>query len=116
MARPRLDPTEKRTESVRLSLTPAEKAQLLADADKASMPPAEYARRVVLGHRFRVVQSRTPDTETMAKIDRIGININQIAKAMNSHRMFAPAELSRCCDAMAAFYQWWMDDKPRHQG
>lgn len=95
MARPRKEQTEARTERLNLRLTLAERATLEAKAASAGVPPTDYARRVALGCRLAIVAVKTADPELVIALNRVGVNLNQIARALNSHDGFSPADLSQ---------------------
>jgi len=90
MARPRKQPDEKRTASVRADLTVAEKLHVQEQAARAGMSAAEYTRRRVLG--FTVTAgggTRRADPALISELNRIGVNVNQLAKAVHANADFA---------------------------
>lgn len=109
MARPRKQPHEKRDRRFNLRLTSAELSHLCLQAERAGLHPHEYIRRRVLGHA--VVASspvRKADPALISELNRIGVNLNQLAKATNMGRRFAgiwsdlAAELRRVLVTVAA--------------
>ena len=84
MARPSKDPTELRTQRFNLRLTLAEIERLRANAAAAGLEPHEYARRRTLGHRIPPAPSRGADPALLSELNRIGVNVNQLARA--THR------------------------------
>lgn len=83
MARPKKAPEEHRSARVphaRLTLT--ELAFIEREAAAAGLDRAEFTRRRLLGER--VTSSRTvTDERLLVEINRIGVNLNQIARAAN---------------------------------
>lgn len=95
MARPRKEHIEARSERLNLRLTLGERATLEAKAAAAGVPPTDYARRVVLGGQLAIVEAKAADPQLVLALNRVGVNLNQIARALNGHAAFSPAELSR---------------------
>lgn len=90
MARPRKQEHERRTASVRADLTEAEKTYVQEQAAKAGLSEAEYTRRRVLG--FAVASpaaARRADPAVVTELNRIGVNVNQLARAVHTDRDFA---------------------------
>jgi len=87
MARPTKHEHEKRQERFNLRLTLAEIEHLRAQAQAAGLPPHEYARRRVLGYQVSPAP-RQADAQLVSEINRIGVNVNQLARAHNAEREF----------------------------
>ena len=83
MARPKKAPEEQRAARVpHARLTIAELALIEREAAAAGLDRAEFTRRRLLGQR--VTPSRViADERLLVEINRIGVNLNQIAKAAN---------------------------------
>ena len=86
MARPPKAPDERRDERLPAPrMTAAELAFVEAQAAAAGIGLAEFVRRRVLGRR--VAPARTAaDDRLLLELNRVGVNINQIARALNSDR------------------------------
>ena len=86
MARPKKQDHEKRTEQTKIRWTLAELEWLDEQARKAGMNRAEFIRRRSMS--LPVVASRpsVSDPGLVTELNRIGVNLNQIAKAMNAGR------------------------------
>ena len=84
MARPRLGESERRTRTVGVRVTTAEAAELRERAQAARLSMGAYLRRRALGQRVRMAAE-------LRELNRIGVNLNQMARAMNSGAA-APAE------------------------
>ena len=87
MARPRKQPKEQRTESVRATLTVEEKLHVQRQAEAAGVTEAEYTRRRVLGYNVPPARSLT-DTALISEINRIGVNVHQLVRDNNFKRSF----------------------------
>ncbi len=87
MARPRKDPGEQRSETVKTAVTVAEKLFVQDQAQTAGLSESEYVRRRVLG--YRVPPSRSPDVAALvSELNRIGVNVNQLAASAHMGRNF----------------------------
>ena len=88
--------TRQRTAALLIALTPAERADFEARAAKAGLSLSAFARAAALGDKGPRSRRRpTVEAATLAQthieLKRIGNNINQIAKALNSgHRVLLP--------------------------
>lgn len=94
MARPPKSPAEKRSERLGFRLTAAERAELEQHAAAFGITMPDYVRRRVLGHRmppFRAVALAWVGIADA--LNRIGVNLNQIAHHMNAGRG-APPDLA----------------------
>ena len=115
MARPKIDPAKKRTESVRVSLSPVELAKLNAKADEGETNVTAFVRAAALGKSVTVQKSTAPDFLTRNKLRSIGVNLNQIAKAMNSHQTVAPSELLAVCAKLDHLFDQWLGHDQSHR-
>ena len=109
MARPFKELEEKRMERFNLRFTLAELESIRAQAALAGLLPHEYARRRVLAHTVHPAPRRA-DGDVLYELNRIGVNVNQLAKAHNAGREFRgdwqaiAEELHRVLDRVAALY------------
>jgi Bacterial mobilisation protein (MobC) len=85
MARPRKAPAERRDVRIAPRLTAAELDFIEAQAAAAGIDPAEYARRRMLGRRVAAARSAADD-RLILELNRVGVNLNQIARAVNMDR------------------------------
>lgn len=98
IGRPKKAESELRT--ARLSgirLTAAERQHVEILANRAGLDMAEFCRRAILGQRIRARRSDVND-RLLLELNRIGVNLNQIAHAVNAGRGLAsdtPALLSQ---------------------
>ena len=109
MARPKKEEHERRNASTRADLTAAEKEYIREQAAKAGLSEADYVRRRILGF---TVQPPAPkaDAARVSELNRIGVNVNQLARATNADREFrgdwrdVERELRRLLEKVAAAY------------
>lgn len=89
MGRPRKEQHERRTASVRADLTEAEKVYVQQQAAKAGLSEAEYTRRRILGYAVvSPAAARRADPALISELNRIGVNVNQLARAVHTDREF----------------------------
>jgi len=108
MARPKIDPALKRTEGVRIPLSPIELAKLNAKAGAGETNVTAFVRAAALGKSITVQKSTAPDFATRDELRRIGVNLNQIAKAMNAQKSTAPSELLAVCAKLDHLFDQWL--------
>lgn len=89
MARPKKDENDKLTERHNVRFTLAEMIHIQEQAAAAGLPVAEYIRRRAAGHTVVSGQSRHTDPAVISELNRIGVNVNQLAKATHTGRDFA---------------------------
>ena len=104
IARPRLSPTEKRTEILQIRVSPIERAKIEAKADQTGLTMSEYLRGVALKPKLKVMQTRDVPLATHQELQRIGVNMNQIAKAMNAGQQNLPASLVIATEKLHAIF------------
>ena len=85
MARPRLGESERRARTVGVRVTAAEETELRERAQAARLSMGAYLRRRALGQRVRMASE-------LRELNRIGVNLNQMARALNSGAVSSPAE------------------------
>ena len=88
MARPKNHDEEKRDQRFNLRFTLAEIEHLRTQADAAGLAPHDYARNRVLGHAVAPAP-RHADAALVSEINRIGVNVNQLARATHRGSDFA---------------------------
>lgn len=110
MARPKKDPTARRSAQVNLRLSPVELHTLNQKAEAAGMNLTAFARAAALSRKLPTAQGPAVDFETRAELRRIGVNLNQIAKALNARRAALPASLVACCTKLDALFDRIMPD------
>ena len=88
MARPEKSAQDKRAAQLKVRLTDAEIAQLRAAATTAGLSVSDYARLRMLSGGVPVRMSVRRDPALVSELNRIGVNINQLARAHNRGRRF----------------------------
>ena len=84
MARPKKEQHEKRDQRFNLRFTLAEIEHVRLQASHAGLDPHEYLRRRALGHAIPPAPQRSSDPALVSELNRIGVNVNQLAHA--AHR------------------------------
>ena len=92
MARPRLDEEERRARTVGVRVTAAEAAELRERAQAAGLSMGAYLRRRALGQRVRIAAELRLGAAELRELNRIGVNLNQMARALNSRAVSSPVE------------------------
>jgi predicted DNA binding CopG/RHH family protein len=95
MARPTKSEHEKRDKRFNLRFTEAEIEHLRAQAATCGMPPHEYARQRILGHVVKPAKSQI-EASVVSELNRIGVNVNQLARAVHTDRSFQQHWQSIC--------------------
>lgn len=89
MGRPMLDPKERRTARYNLRFTAAEMVHIQQQADTAGLDVAEYLRRRSLGYVVPAPPAgRGVSMAFVMELNRIGVNVNQLARAVHTDRDF----------------------------
>ena len=85
MARPKLPPQDQKSKRMIVRLTPIEHAQAQLAAARYGIGVAELVRRRLRGIRLPASPTEEKlNADAVAALNRIGINLNQIAKRINS--------------------------------
>ncbi len=84
MARPRKPEAERRTRTIGVRVTTAEAAEIAERAGAARMTKGGYMRRRALGQPVREAAVHRLGAQERVELHRIGVNLNQIARALNS--------------------------------
>ena len=92
MARPRLGESERRRRTIGVRVTEAEAAELRERAQAERLSMGAYLRRRALGQRVRSAVERRLGAAELRELNRIGVNLNQMARALNSGAVSSPAE------------------------
>ena len=90
MARPRLGEEARRGRTVGVRVTEAEAEELQERAQAARLSMGAYLRRRGLGQRVRIVAERRMGAAELRELNRIGVNLNQMARAMNAGAVAGP--------------------------
>lgn len=94
MPRPRREPEERLACTLQARVSAAEAELIRAAAAKAGVTVSEYVRRMALSGKLEVHAPRGDVGLTLA-LNRIGVNLNQMARRLNqSERLPVPALLA----------------------
>lgn len=88
MARPTKHDHEKRSATERYRVTIAERAYIRAQAKAAGLTPSEYSRRRALGYEVPAKSAAAPNAAMVSELNRIGVNINQLARSVHRGSAF----------------------------
>lgn len=85
--RPKKAPGEQRSERLPgVTLTPAERHYVELMAERAGLSVMEFCRRAVLAQRVPVRRREAGNAALLAELNRVGVNLNQIAHGVNAGR------------------------------
>lgn len=86
MGRPPLEEDQRRTIQVNIRLTTAENKKVETYAKSAGLSPANWIRVKVFTGRFPVVKHSPVEAALYLELRKIGVNLNQAVKLVNSYR------------------------------
>jgi hypothetical protein len=93
-------------------LSPVEIGQIAAKAEQAGLPTSAFVRASALGKKVIVRESTTPDFTTRHELRRIGVNLNQIAHALNAGTYARTHELGQLIDKLDQLFDKWLSHDP----
>lgn len=96
MARPRKQAEQKRSRVIAFRVTDEEYDRVQIKAGTARLEVGDFARLAALNRPVVVNQNATPDIEAVDQLRRLGVNFNQIARALNSGGVL-PQNFQRLC-------------------
>ena len=73
---------DKKYNTILLKFNDTEYQNVLENAEKVNLKPTTFAKNIVLSKNINPIKSKV-DKELITEIRRIGVNINQISKAIN---------------------------------
>ena len=119
MARPKKENSDARAVVFGIRLTHDERASLEARAAILGVTLTEYVRAAVLGRPVEAAARAAPTasnapagTAHVVALNRVGVNLNQIARALNSGSDFAPDELHACLAKVNRLLDEWQEITP----
>ena len=122
MPRPKKQLQEARSVVFGLRLTADERVAFEAAAAALGVSPTDYARAAVLGGRVDAAPApRSPSWPPsggtpsdapagiahIVALNRVGVNLNQIARALNTNTGFVPAELEDALQRVSNLLDDW---------
>lgn len=93
--RPKGDPIKVRHMTIGVRVNPAEWQTLQLRARHMGMSPAQWLRTAALSRRMPPPPVPEVNRKTYGELARLGVNLNQIAKAANAGRTAVPFGLLR---------------------
>ena len=108
--RPAKAAAEALSASLALRVTALERDRVQRQAERAGLPVSTYCRRVLLGHAVAPALSGT-DTAALADLNRVGVNLNQIARQLNARGAARPVALDQLLDEMRAVVERLADGR-----
>ena len=93
MVRPRKPEAERRSRTICVRVTDAEAAKIAERAGAARLTKGGYMRRRALGEPVREASVHRLGVRERVELHRIGVNLNQIARALNSGTSAPPGTL-----------------------
>ena len=116
MARPRKAPDDRRTDTLGVRLTAAERADLDQTAAGYGLTAAEFMRRRALGYRLPATQAAVRSQAVLATaLMRIGVNLNQLARHANAGRPPSPSVIQELAARINAALDRLYDPEPDGQ-
>ncbi|MCP4372474.1 MAG: MobC family plasmid mobilization relaxosome protein [Deltaproteobacteria bacterium] len=97
MARPKKTQEERLTRRVKFDLTPTDYAHALKGSQDAGMTLTAYARQQFLNGKVIIHKYRKLDYDTFEQLRRIGVNLNQLTRAVNQSGNIPDHRLSNIC-------------------
>lgn len=94
--RPRLLPEERRRHIFQPGFNDHEARQLIARAEQAGLDTVELIRRTALNSQINTIP--TCNREAMVELTRIGNNLNQVARALNSGQRLKDGQVDAWLD------------------
>lgn len=82
-----------------IRVTAEELADITSRFNQAGLTASEYLRRAALSARLTLPKTARADPALIAELNRIGVNLNQIARAVNSTGRLPPT-LPDLCDQL----------------
>lgn len=116
MARPRKEPSELRTQSVRFYVRPAEYLRIQHAAATAGMSASDYARTLVLKKPLPAAAAIPGLNHTLIReLNRIGVNLNQAVKRFHQTDT-VPPELPRAAAAVDTLLRKFLEASDGPEG
>ena len=109
MARPRKKPSERRSEMVRFTVTPAENIAIQDAAAEARQSVSSYARAMVLNGQVVIRQTRKLDHDTFVQLRRLGVNLHQLLRIAKTEGE-VPKALNPLCVTIEKFVKRQLAD------
>lgn len=115
MARPTKAPEERRSEQINIGLSPIELARVRDRAGQLETTVTDFVRSAALNKPLRVEHSTAPDFITRHELRRIGVNLNQIAHALNAGKPHDHRQLMGLCAKLDTLFDQWLSHDSAHR-
>ncbi|WP_345954042.1 plasmid mobilization relaxosome protein MobC [Mucilaginibacter sp. PAMB04168] len=92
MARPALQEEQRRQVQVNIRLTLEENLKVITYAEASGLTPANWIRQKVFTGRFPPLKQSPIEAALYRELHRIGVNLNQAVRQVNSHQLAAIPE------------------------
>lgn len=115
MARPKKTQEERLTQRVKFDLTASDYAKALQSANDAGMTMAAYARQQFLKGKVVIHEKRKLDHATFDQLRRVGVNLNQLTRAVNQTGNIPDTRLTNVCLLLEDALLKTIDDSERNQ-
>ena len=102
------------SEILAIRVSPIDLAKIDSKVAASNKTFSDFARAALLGKRVAVQKSDVVDFETRNELRRIGVNLNQIAKALNSRKSHIPDELTEACRKLDLVFDKWLNHGSPH--
>ena len=102
MARPTMQPGERRSRVLRVRVTPREYKKLLEDLRKTSFNLSNYVRAKLLEGEITAPKVPVANLQAAHQLRKIGVNLNQLARYFNSHPEIEAGDLAERLRDLAA--------------
>ena len=100
MARPKKTTSQLRTRQFNVGLSPDELTFLMEQSRQAGLRPVDYARAVLLSKGKIVARPERKKDDLRLELVRIGVNLNQSAKHLNSNHPIMGRDLARAFELL----------------
>ncbi len=97
MARPKKSKEERLIARLELRLTTTDYAKAVQAAEDAGMTLTDYARQQILNGKVVIHKYRKLDHDTFDQLRRVGVNLNQLTRAVNQSGNIPDTRLSNIC-------------------
>jgi hypothetical protein len=84
VARPKTDEKEKLSQVILLRVNPAQMGQLVTASEACNQPIGELIRVKLFKGKFPQPVLARVDQQAVLELNRIGVNLNQVTKALNA--------------------------------
>lgn len=102
MGRPKKKQSERKSCEIRVLLAPHEYDDFLKGAETSGLGKSGYGREILI--RRKPMFTRPITREAIIEINRIGNNVNQIARRLNRSNQFDKQDIQRMTNAFKKIY------------